>query len=419
MTKILIISPSDLPVPSVRGGAIETLITDLINQNELHGLLDITLLSVFDNEAAKFAEDFKFTKSSFVNKYILKNKFHDYMIRMINKISLGKLKMKNLFFKRIEDLISNNDFDFIIIEGRHDYVIPVSNIIKKSKLNNNKNNRLVLHVHTDILNINTVNAAEIISKCDFILTVSNFIKKRILEVDQKDNKKIIVYKNATDTINFDRLLYLDFRTNFRRKWDIKESDTVVIFTGRIDESKGVRELIKSVKHSKNKDRIKLLIIGSAWFSVDSETKYMKELKKITSSIEENVIFTGYIPHKDLPKYYAVAEIAVVPSLTNEAAGLVIIEALSSAVPVIATNIGGIPEYADKRCCILIDKDNDFLKSLSNTLDFLIEDKKTYNLLKNNSRSVAEEYSLENYYHNFVNIINKYSADAMCQRGEKL
>ena len=49
-TKVLIMTPGILPVPSVRGGAVEKLITDLLDGNEIRNKLDITVVTIADGE---------------------------------------------------------------------------------------------------------------------------------------------------------------------------------------------------------------------------------------------------------------------------------------------------------------------------------------------------------------------------------
>ena len=75
---------------------------------------------------------------------------------------------------------------------------------------------------------------------------------------------------------------------------------------------------------------------------------------------DKVIFTGYIPHEELPKYYALADLVVLPSTCEEAAGLTVIEAMMMQRPVITTTMGGIPEYTNPECAVLLENDEYFV-----------------------------------------------------------
>lgn len=63
---MLLIPPPDLPVPAVQGGAVETLLTHLIRENEKQGRLDLLCASVPDEAARRAAEGLQHTKMLYV-----------------------------------------------------------------------------------------------------------------------------------------------------------------------------------------------------------------------------------------------------------------------------------------------------------------------------------------------------------------
>ena len=72
--KICIITSGALPVPDVKGGAIERLMTMLAEENEKYGLLDITIIGVYDKQAITVQQ--KFSKTKFVNLLPKKCKYN-------------------------------------------------------------------------------------------------------------------------------------------------------------------------------------------------------------------------------------------------------------------------------------------------------------------------------------------------------
>ncbi|MGE4599356.1 glycosyltransferase family 1 protein, partial [Bifidobacterium longum subsp. longum] len=62
MKRICLIAPGLLPVPATQGGAIETLMTSIVNQNELYKKLDLTVVTTFDDESKGLAESMRSTK---------------------------------------------------------------------------------------------------------------------------------------------------------------------------------------------------------------------------------------------------------------------------------------------------------------------------------------------------------------------
>ena len=78
--RVLLIPPPDLPVPAVQGGAVETLLTHLIRENEKQGRLDLLCASVPD-EAARRAAGAKRAQDFSVARY------YDEFVRIVSEIA--------------------------------------------------------------------------------------------------------------------------------------------------------------------------------------------------------------------------------------------------------------------------------------------------------------------------------------------
>ncbi len=125
----------------------------------------------------------------------------------------------------------------------------------------------------------------------------------------------------------------------RKKYDVR--DIFLLYVGRLTEKKGVRYLIDAFpKVIKAYPKVKLLVVG------DGEIKESLEHQVLRLGLEDYIIFTGSIPNKKLPDYYAAADIFIGPSIEtddgdNEGFGLTFVEASMSGCLVIGTNAGGI------------------------------------------------------------------------------
>ncbi|MMZ62143.1 Spore coat protein SA [compost metagenome] len=87
----------------------------------------------------------------------------------------------------------------------------------------------------------------------------------------------------------------------------------------------------------------LLIVGSAFYSGDRETRYVRKLKAMAERVNGRVVFLPFVPYPQIAVWYNLADVVAVPSNGEEAFGLVNVEAMASAVPIVATDNGGIPE----------------------------------------------------------------------------
>lgn len=110
---------------------------------------------------------------------------------------------------------------------------------------------------------------------------------------------------------------------------------VVLFVGRIDEGKGLDELIEA--QSRLGETTRLYIVGSG--TIESELR-----AKVTEhSIEDSVRFVGSVPHDEIQRYYAAADVFCLPS-HHESLGIVNLEAMAAGLPVVTTRIDAIEEY---------------------------------------------------------------------------
>lgn len=115
-----------------------------------------------------------------------------------------------------------------------------------------------------------------------------------------------------------------------------EGKKLVLFVGRIVPHKGLDYLIDSAEFTP-KD-VCYLIVGRG--------DYLGALRRKAreKGVDKRIFFTGKVTSKKLPSYYAAADVFVLPSISRlEAFGLVVLEAMASAKPVIISDIPGVTE----------------------------------------------------------------------------
>ena len=90
-----------------------------------------------------------------------------------------------------------------------------------------------------------------------------------------------------------------------------------------------------------------MILGSTFFGdANKDDCFVSALKEKAQKIQNQIVFTGFIPYDKMPDYLHLADIAVLPSMWEEPFGLTVAEALASALPLITTRSGGIPEICE-------------------------------------------------------------------------
>ncbi len=190
--------------------------------------------------------------------------------------------------------------------------------------------------------------------------------------------------NGINTTYFNPELY-DFKENeaLKSKLNIKESDCVFIFVGRIVGDKGINELVKAFDQlSKENRTIKLLLVGPLEEDLDPlET----QTQSIISS-HDQIISVGY--QNDVRPYFAIADVLVFPSY-REGFPNVVMQAGAMGLPSIVTNINGCNE-------IIKDEENGLIIPVKNSeaiykaMKKLLEDTELKNKLQQNARNRITE-----------------------------
>ncbi len=171
----------------------------------------------------------------------------------------------------------------------------------------------------------------------------------------------------------------------------------ILFVGHVYDTKGVFELVKGCKDIRG---IKLRIVGKC-------TNEMKDdlLSIGTSSINKNWIdFVGEISHEEVLKEFLKADIFVFPSYT-EGFPNVILEAMACGCPIIASDVGAIPEMLDidnDPCGICIKPRSD--KEVHDAAASLLNDKMQKEKYSEKAkRRVNSVYIMPMVWHELINI----------------
>jgi glycosyltransferase involved in cell wall biosynthesis len=174
---------------------------------------------------------------------------------------------------------------------------------------------------------------------DRIIAVSGATKDYVLRLGANP-KKLKVLHNGVDLVKFRPLA--GKKEEMRSKLGIPQNAIVVLTVRRLVYKNGVDTLIEGANIAVKKNpRIVFLAVGKGPDS-DGVKLRIQQL-----GIEDNFKLAGFVSDADLPSYYNVADLFVLPSKSGEGLPLVALEAMACALPVIATDVGGIREVLKK------------------------------------------------------------------------
>lgn len=241
------------------------------------------------------------------------------------------------FAKRVLEIPNLNEYD--VIHG-HDWMTYPAAISLKTKTGK----PLILHIHATefdrgIIGINQ-KVYEIekqgFENADLIVAVSNFTKKTVVEKYGISPEKIRVVHNG---VLFEKI---------KEDYDVKifPGDKVVLFLGRITIQKGPLYFIEAAKLVAEQ-------IENVKFVVTGEGDLLPEMieKSAEYGLSDKIVFTGFLRGKELKRMYRLADVYVMPSV-SEPFGITPLESMSLGTPVIISKQSGVSEVI--RNCLKVD-----------------------------------------------------------------
>jgi glycosyltransferase involved in cell wall biosynthesis len=190
----------------------------------------------------------------------------------------------------------------------------------------------------------------------------------------------------------------------RRQLSISPSAFVVFAAGRLVRKKGFEILLDAAAELVRRGRaVSLVIAGKG----DLESELAKRAQGL--GIGESVELAGNIERSALPRYFAMADAVVVPSVRDEAGNVdglpnVLLEAMASAKAIVATNVAGIPEAlrAGREGLLVAERD---AAGIADALEELLESKELRERLGAAARKrVEEDLSWENAGEKFESVL---------------
>ena len=395
MLKICVIMGGVMPVPAVCGGAIETLVTSIVKKYSRADGLDLTVCSVFHPEAVKVAKQYPEVRFFWTHtrsiKYLLMHAVF-LGVRMITGKSIRPLQRH---YNEIAQLFKKEHFDLIIAEGGDTQAIA-------DIAEGYRREQFVNHIHIHYLPPENIaeNYGHVIGVSEFV--TNEYVKACRIPV------KAHTLKNAVDTSKFNKETACEERKALREKLGLSEEDFVILYVGRIMQIKGVLELMRAVIDLEDK-HIKLMIMGSANSGKRAFSAYERKVRRLAAQNKDRIIFTGYVDNSEVYKYAATADVQCLPTLVEEAAGLVILEAMAEGLPLIVTKSGGVTEYVDDSTALIIEKEN-VTENLKRAILYMKENPEVRRQMSENGKIQSRKYDEQVYYTDFVKTVYEIEQD---------
>jgi glycosyltransferase involved in cell wall biosynthesis len=238
---------------------------------------------------------------------------------------------------------------------------------------------------TDVLKRKTLAAYPLLvlmfRKADVVQAISEFLASFGRDMGHKN--PIEVVPNGVDLNLFSKTFSPEEKMQTEKLLGKKDGDVFLVTSSRLTKKNAVDDIISALVSLP--EYISLVVIGKG----EEGLRLQNQAENL--GLTSRVKFLGFVDQKEIPKYFAICDIFVRPS-RSEGFGNSFIEAMAARLPVIATPVGGIPDFLDDKVTgIFCAPDNP--KSLSLSVRMLLENPKLKDYIVQNAfRRVSEEYS---------------------------
>ncbi|MFN8524715.1 MAG: glycosyltransferase family 4 protein [Chloroflexota bacterium] len=170
--------------------------------------------------------------------------------------------------------------------------------------------------------------------------------------------------------------------------DLADGKLNVLFVGRPEKRKGLAVLLDAWERVRRGfPNARLVVVGGSGRPVDQYRRHVE------ARGWPEVVFTGYVSARDLPRYYQTADVFCAPSTGQESFGIVLLEAMASGRPVVASRIPGYSEvvHHGREGLLVPPRDPE---SLAGAIESLLADRDLRIELGRGGQTTARRYDWE-------------------------
>jgi len=361
--KVALVCSEKLPVPPIRGGAIqlyiEGIVPFLIKRHQ------VTVFSIRDPELQER--------------------------EIVNGVEYCRVsaKSKNNYVELVSRELSERQFDVVHIFNR-----PKS---FRSFYNASPGSKFILSLHNEMFAPNKIGkdqAVFCLKTVHQVITVSDFIKKSV-----ENNYPLAAGKIRTvySGVNPDEFYPIwtenaqKIRQKIKSQFGIGNGKLVLVVT-RFSEKKGVHLVISAMEEVLKKyPQTVLLVVGSKWYGSNKIDDYVSHVYNLAKNIpEKHVVFTGFIPPSKVVEFFSAGDIFVCASQWQEPLARIHYEAMAAGLPIITTDRGGNAEVIEGYGNGIIVPEYNNSSDFAWAINYLFENPATALAMGRQGRKLAEE-----------------------------
>jgi spore coat protein SA len=348
LCRILTISPGVLPLPPVLGGAVENLIARL--HTAAADQFEMEYVSVRPPREHESSDD-SMARAQFHYLDSI-DPLSDFTFD--NQFELHESSKWGAYLEHCVHVARSRRPGIVHIHNEAQLVAPLREILPNASI--------ILHINDQVVTRCGMDELRALGRaCNLILACSGYIGREIesaFVAAKIDMPRLEVFYNFVDAREYDPAA-VDPRRIEKLRGELQINGPVLLFVGRMIEQKGphlamraFRKVLKAVPAAR------LVCVGAPWYSRNNQSSFVDAVRAEFADLEQQVRFTGYVRHRDMPLYYALADVVCAPSVWDDPSPFVTYEAQAMARPIVTSRRGGIPEivadHVTGRCIDVFD-----------------------------------------------------------------
>ncbi len=223
-----------------------------------------------------------------------------------------------------------------------------------------------------------------VKRANQVIAVSESTKKDILKIlGSEYSKKIkVIYHGKEERFCPDTAGAASY--DLRTKYGF--SGRIILFVGLIEPRKNLERLIRAYAKLRSFHQTSCLVIaGSQGWGHDAVLRAASE-----SGVRDRIFFPGYIPERELPSLYNLADVFVYPSL-YEGFGLPVLEAMACGAPIVASGVSSMPEISGDAALLIDPLDVD---SIAQGIERVLMDRERRERMKEEGPKRSQAFTWE-------------------------
>lgn len=340
--RIALLCTEKLPVPPIRGGAIQTYIAGVLPYLAKRHQVTVVCRSDPALSPRELKEGVRYVRVSAEGG-------------------------PEAYCQRVAAFLATERWDRVELFNRPAFVGPVAAAARGAPL--------ILSLHNEMLRPERMEleaGRACLQQVQRVVTISDFIKEGIVRLYPEHAGRLRTIRSGVDLKRFRPGVHPQAGA-LREKHQLGDRP-VILSVGRLSPRKGIHLVLQAMEAvRRTHPEAVLLHVGSRWYGSNDEDEYVRSVWRQAARLGDAVRLAGYVPYDQIDGYFGLATLFVNASQWEEPLARVHYEAMAAGLPIITTDRGGNAEVVEEGINGLFARPFDQVEGFAEAISLLLKD----------------------------------------------